>query len=111
MRAPDQYVSRHVVKQCVGFEAPPVLVHLSRIAVAQLRIVGFKVSAYFLARLLEADGAVGFGDATSSIHRYQDVEFMVEQAYYDEAILPLKEPGELVPGFGAEVDTEEVTAD
>jgi DNA-directed RNA polymerase subunit beta' len=49
--------------------------------------------------------------AGTGIHRYQDVEFMVEQAYYDEAILPLTEPGELVPGFAAEADTEEVTAD
>jgi hypothetical protein len=39
--------------------------------------------------------------AGTGIHRYQDVEFMVEQAYYDEAILPLTEPGELVPGFAA----------
>ena len=59
MRAPDQYVSSHIVKQGVGFKAPSVFVDLRRIAVAQLRIVSFKVSAYFLARLLEADGAVG----------------------------------------------------
>jgi DNA-directed RNA polymerase subunit beta' len=49
--------------------------------------------------------------AGTGVHRYQDVEFMVEQAYYDEEILPLTEPGELVPGFAAEADTEEVTAD
>ncbi|MSR36748.1 MAG: hypothetical protein EXR95_08950, partial [Gemmatimonadetes bacterium] len=46
--------------------------------------------------------------AGTGIHRYQDVEFMVEQAYYDEAILPLTEPGELLSGFAAE---EEITAD
>ena len=73
MRAADQYVPRHVVEQGVGFEAPSVFVYLSRVAVAQLRVVGLKVSAYFLARLLEADGAVGFSDATGPIHRYQDV--------------------------------------
>jgi DNA-directed RNA polymerase subunit beta' len=39
--------------------------------------------------------------AGTGIHRYQDVEFMVEQAFYDEEILPLSaEPGELVPGLG-----------
>ena len=36
--------------------------------------------------------------AGTGIHRYQDVEFMVEQSYYDEEIVPLTEPGELVPG-------------
>ena len=46
--------------------------------------------------------------AGTGIHRYQDVEFMVEQAYYDEEILPLSEPGELLAGFAA--DTED-TAD
>jgi DNA-directed RNA polymerase subunit beta' len=50
--------------------------------------------------------------AGTGIHRYQDVEFMVEQAYYDEEILPLGEPGELVAGLAAGVDAdEEVTAD
>jgi DNA-directed RNA polymerase subunit beta' len=39
--------------------------------------------------------------AGTGIHRYQDVEFMVEQAFYDEEILPLSaEAGELVPGLG-----------
>ena len=49
--------------------------------------------------------------AGTGVHRYQDVEFMVEQAYYDEEILPLAEPGELVLGLAAEADIEEVTAD
>ena len=47
--------------------------------------------------------------AGTGIHRYSDVEFMVEQSYYDEAIMPLAEPGEFVPGLAA--DAEEVTAD
>jgi hypothetical protein len=29
---------------------------------------------------------------------------MVEQSYYDEEIVPLGEPGELVPGLGIEGD-------
>jgi DNA-directed RNA polymerase subunit beta' len=39
--------------------------------------------------------------AGTGIHRYQNVEFMVEQSYYDEEIIPLTEPGELVPGLAA----------
>jgi DNA-directed RNA polymerase subunit beta' len=42
--------------------------------------------------------------AGTGIHRYQQVEFMVEQSYYDEEIIPLTEPGELVPGLGIEGD-------
>jgi hypothetical protein len=38
------------------------------------------------------------------VHRYSDVEFMVEQSYYDEEIMPLTEPGELIPGLGAEAE-------
>ncbi|MEX2472098.1 MAG: DNA-directed RNA polymerase subunit beta', partial [Gemmatimonadota bacterium] len=38
--------------------------------------------------------------AGTGIHRYSEVEFMVEQSYYDEEIVPLGEPGELVPGLG-----------
>ena len=39
--------------------------------------------------------------AGTGIHRYQDVEFMVEQAFYDEEILPLSsEPGEVLAGLG-----------
>jgi DNA-directed RNA polymerase subunit beta' len=49
--------------------------------------------------------------AGTGVHRYQDVEFMVEQAYYDEEILPLSEPGELVAGLAAVDADEEVTAD
>ena len=37
--------------------------------------------------------------AGTGIHRYQQVEFMVEQSYYDEEIIPLTDPGELVPGL------------
>ncbi len=43
--------------------------------------------------------------AGTGIHRYQDVEFMVEQSFYEEEILPLADPSELVAGL------EEVTAD
>jgi DNA-directed RNA polymerase subunit beta' len=48
--------------------------------------------------------------AGTGVHRYHEVEFMVDQAFYDEEIVPLTEPGELIPGLGAEV-TEEATAD
>jgi DNA-directed RNA polymerase subunit beta' len=40
--------------------------------------------------------------AGTGVHRYQNVEFMVEQSYYDEEILPLSESAELVPGLGLE---------
>ena len=40
--------------------------------------------------------------AGTGIHRYQHVEFMVEQQYYDEEILPLAEPEGLLAGFSAE---------
>jgi DNA-directed RNA polymerase subunit beta' len=42
--------------------------------------------------------------AGTGIHRFQNVEFMVEQSFYDEEIIPLTEPGELVPGLGIEGD-------
>ena len=48
--------------------------------------------------------------AGTGIHRYEDVEFMVEQAYYDEAILPLSDPDDLGAGLGVGVDAEKVTA-
>ena len=38
--------------------------------------------------------------AGTGVHRYQAVEFMVEKAFYDEEIVPLGEPGELVAGSG-----------
>ena len=38
--------------------------------------------------------------AGTGAHRYQAVEFMVEQSFYDEEIIPLGEPGELVVGLG-----------
>ena len=40
--------------------------------------------------------------AGTGIHRYQHVEFMVEQQFYDEEILPLAEPEGLLAGFSAE---------
>jgi DNA-directed RNA polymerase subunit beta' len=45
--------------------------------------------------------------AGTGIHRYQEVEFMVEQAFYDEEILPLsEEAGEVMAGLagGAGLD-------
>jgi DNA-directed RNA polymerase subunit beta' len=36
--------------------------------------------------------------AGTGIHRYQGVEFMVEKSFYEEEILPLGDPGELVAG-------------
>ncbi len=44
--------------------------------------------------------------AGTGIHRYQQVEFMVEQSYYDEEIIPLTEPGELVPGLAMASDED-----
>ena len=50
--------------------------------------------------------------AGSGIHRYQDVEFVVEQDFYDEEILPLSDADDLIPGLGSEAETtEEATAD
>ena len=40
--------------------------------------------------------------AGTGIHRYQHVEFMVEQQFYDEEILPLAEPEGLLAGLSAE---------
>jgi DNA-directed RNA polymerase subunit beta' len=40
--------------------------------------------------------------AGSGVHRYHDVEFVVEQEFYDEEILPLSEPDELALGLAAE---------
>ena len=37
--------------------------------------------------------------AGTGVHRWEDVEFMVEQSYYDEEILPLTAPGEILPGL------------
>ena len=42
--------------------------------------------------------------AGTGVHRWHDVEFVVEQAYYDEEILPLTAPGEMVPGLGEAVE-------
>jgi DNA-directed RNA polymerase subunit beta' len=44
--------------------------------------------------------------AGTGLHRYQAVEFMVEQSFYDEEIIPLTDPGELV-GLGEEVAGKE----
>ena len=51
--------------------------------------------------------------AGTGVHRYQNVEFMVEQSYYDEEILPLSDSGELVPGLGLEggIDFESLEAE
>ena len=37
--------------------------------------------------------------AGTGVHRWHDVEFKVEQSYYDEEILPLTAPGEILPGL------------
>ncbi|MYI07019.1 MAG: DNA-directed RNA polymerase subunit beta' [Gemmatimonadetes bacterium] len=42
--------------------------------------------------------------AGTGVHRWHDVEFQVEQSYYDEEILPLTAPGEIVPGLGEAVE-------
>jgi DNA-directed RNA polymerase subunit beta' len=45
--------------------------------------------------------------AGTGIHRYQNVEFMVEQSFYEDEILPLSEPGgDLLLGLGAEAEAE-----
>ena len=49
--------------------------------------------------------------AGTGIHRYQQVEFMVEQSYYDEEIIPLTEPGELVPGLAMGSDDDYLDLD
>ncbi len=46
--------------------------------------------------------------AGTGVHRWHDVEFVVEQSYYDEEILPLTAPDELLPGLSA---VEEVPAE
>ena len=38
--------------------------------------------------------------AGTGVHRWHDVEFVVEQSFYDEEILPLTAPGEVLPGLG-----------
>ena len=38
--------------------------------------------------------------AGTGVHRWHDVEFVVEQSFYDEEILPLTAPGEILPGLG-----------
>ena len=43
--------------------------------------------------------------AGTGVHRWYDVDFVVEQAYYDEEILPLTAPGEMLPGLGEAVET------
>jgi DNA-directed RNA polymerase subunit beta' len=39
--------------------------------------------------------------AGSGIHRYDDIEFVVDQDFYDEEILPLALTEELIPGLTA----------
>ena len=41
--------------------------------------------------------------AGTGIHRYSGIEFMVEETFYDEEILPLSEPGGLIPGLEEEL--------
>ena len=42
--------------------------------------------------------------AGTGMHRWHDVEFQVEQDFYDEEILPLTAPGDLLPGLGEPVE-------
>jgi DNA-directed RNA polymerase subunit beta' len=43
--------------------------------------------------------------AGTGIHRYQQVEFMVDESFYQDEILPLSEPGgDLLLGLGAEAE-------
>ncbi len=44
--------------------------------------------------------------AGTGIHRYQEIEFMVEQSFYDEEIVPLTQPGEELVGLGFTEDSE-----
>ena len=46
--------------------------------------------------------------AGTGIHRYSGIEFMVDETFYDEEILPLSGPGGLIPGLTAEVEEEAV---
>jgi DNA-directed RNA polymerase subunit beta' len=48
--------------------------------------------------------------AGTGIHRYSGIEFMVDEAFYDEEILPLTEPGGLIPGLEEEPSEEEEAA-
>ncbi len=47
--------------------------------------------------------------AGTGVHRWHDVEFQVEQSYYDEEILPLTGPGEDLPGLSE--PAEEIPAE
>ncbi|MEX1257256.1 MAG: DNA-directed RNA polymerase subunit beta' [Gemmatimonadota bacterium] len=49
--------------------------------------------------------------AGTGIHRYSGIEFMVDEAFYDEEILPLTEPGGLIPGLEEEPSEEEAAVD
>ncbi len=48
--------------------------------------------------------------AGTGIHRYSNVEFMVEQSYYDEEILPLAQPEGLLAGLEGLEGLEEIGA-
>jgi DNA-directed RNA polymerase subunit beta' len=48
--------------------------------------------------------------AGTGVHRYSDIEFMVDESYYDEEILPLSAPGGLIPGLTAD-PAEEAAVD
>ena len=42
--------------------------------------------------------------AGTGVHRYDEVEFMVEQSFYEEEILPLTDPEESLAGLEATGD-------
>ncbi|MEX0856146.1 MAG: DNA-directed RNA polymerase subunit beta' [Gemmatimonadota bacterium] len=49
--------------------------------------------------------------AGTGIHRYSGIEFMVDESFYDEEILPLSEPGGLIPGLADAPSEEEAAVD
>jgi DNA-directed RNA polymerase subunit beta' len=48
--------------------------------------------------------------AGTGIHRYSGIEFMVEETFYDEEILPLTDGG-LIPGLEGEPAAEQAAVD
>jgi DNA-directed RNA polymerase subunit beta' len=49
--------------------------------------------------------------AGTGIHRYSDIEFMVDESYYDEEILPLSEPDGLILELEEHAEEEEAAVD
>jgi DNA-directed RNA polymerase subunit beta' len=49
--------------------------------------------------------------AGTGIHRYSNIEFMVDESYYDEEILPLSEPEGLILELEEPAEEEEAAVD